>query len=145
MITGHTVVEISGRETVWGVTLDNGVTVPCDLVLVAIGVSPRLELALEAKLELNRGIVVDRYMATSHPNIYACGDVAEAYDFVYGESRLTPIWPNAYIGGRIAGFNMAGGTTEYLGGTAMNSLSYFGFDIMRLARQQYLITMAAKL
>jgi len=129
IITGHTVVEISGRETVEGVTLDNGVTAPCDLVLVAIGVSPRLELALEAKLELNRGIVVDRYMATNHPNIYACGDVAEAYDFVYGENRLTPIWPNAYIGGRIAGFNMAGVTTEYPGGTAMNSVNYFGFDI----------------
>jgi len=129
IITGHTVVEISGKETVEGITLDNGDTVPCDLVLVAIGVSPRLELALDAKLELNRGIVVNRYMATSHPNIYGCGDVAEAYDFVYGQNRLNPIWPNAYIGGRIAGLNMAGVTAEYPGGTAMNSLNYFGFDI----------------
>jgi NAD(P)H-nitrite reductase large subunit len=129
IITGHTVVEISGRETVEGITLDNGDTVLCDLVLVAIGVSPRLELALDAKLELSRGIVVNRYMTTSHPNIYACGDVAEAYDFVYGENRLNPIWPNAYIGGRIAGFNMAGVATEYPGGTAMNSLNYFGFDV----------------
>jgi NAD(P)H-nitrite reductase large subunit len=129
IITGHTVVEISGRETVEGITLDNGDTVLCDLVLVAIGVSPRLELALDAKLELSRGIVVNRYMTTSHPNIYACGDVAEAYDFVYGENRLNPIWPNAYIGGRIAGFNMAGVATEYRGSTAMNSLNYFGFDV----------------
>jgi NAD(P)H-nitrite reductase large subunit len=129
IITGHTVIEITGRETVEGVVLDNWEAMPCDLVLVAIGVSPRPELALDAKLKVNRGIVVDRHMATNHPGVYACGDVAEAYDFVYGENRLTPIWPNAYIGGRIAGFNMVGITAEYPGGTAMNSLNYFGIDI----------------
>jgi NAD(P)H-nitrite reductase large subunit len=129
IITGHTVVKISGRGTVKEVILDNGDIILCDLVVVAIGVSPRPELALDAKLKVNRGIVVDRNMATTHPGVYACGDVAEAYDFVYEKNRLTPIWPNAYIGGRIAGFNMAGIPTKYPGGTAMNSLNYFGIDI----------------
>jgi NAD(P)H-nitrite reductase large subunit len=129
IIAGHTVIEITGRETVEGVVLDNGKAMPCDLVLVAIGVSPRPELALDAKLKVNRGIVVDRHMATDHPDVYACGDVAEAYDFVYGDNRLTPIWPNAYIGGRIAGYNMADILVTYPGGTAMNSLNYFGIDI----------------
>jgi NAD(P)H-nitrite reductase large subunit len=129
IVTGHTVVEINGRESVEGATLDNGDTMPCDLLLVAIGVLPRSELALDAKLEINRGTVVDCHMATNHPNVYACGDVAEAYDFVYGENRLSPIWPNAYIGGRTAGFNMADIDTKYPGGTAMNSLNYFGIDI----------------
>jgi len=129
IITSHTVVKISGRGTVKEVILDNGDTILCDLVVVAIGVSPRLELTLDAKLEINRGIVVNHHMATNHPNVYACGDVAEAYDFVYGENRLTPIWPNAYIGGMIAGYNMVGIPTKYPGGTAMNSLNYFGIDI----------------
>lgn len=129
IITGHTVVEIRGGDAVEGAILDNGGAVPCDLVLVAIGVSPRSELALGGGIEVGRGVVVDRHMATNRPNVYACGDVAEAYDFVYGENRLTPIWPNAYIGGRIAGYNMAGVETEYPGGTAMNSLNYFGVDI----------------
>ncbi|MCL0029932.1 hypothetical protein M1O20_07350, partial [Dehalococcoidia bacterium] len=82
------------------------------------------------RIKVNRGIIVDRHMATSSPDVYACGDAAEAYDFVYGENRLTPIWPNAYMAGRIAGFNMAGTPTEYPGGTAMNSLKYFGLDIV---------------
>jgi len=69
-------------------------------------------------------------MTTSNPDVYACGDVAEAYDFVYGENRLTPIWPNAYLGGRIAGLNMAGIKAEYPGGTAMNSIKYFGASIV---------------
>jgi NAD(P)H-nitrite reductase large subunit len=129
IITGHTVVEVNGRESVEGATLDNGETLPCDLLLVAIGVLPRSELALDAKLEIDRGILVDHHMATNHPDVYACGDVAQAYDFAYGENRLSPIWPNAYIGGRTAGFNMAGIATEYPGGTAMNSLNYFGTDI----------------
>jgi len=129
IVTDHTVVEVNGRESVEGVTLDNGEELRCDLLLVAIGVSPRSELALDAGLDTKRGIIVDRYMATSHPHVHACGDVAEPYDFVYGENRLSPIWPNAFIGGRTAGCNMAGIATEYPGGTAMNSLNYFGIDI----------------
>ncbi len=129
ILAGKTVVEINGRGKVEEVTLDNGTIIPCDLVVVAIGVLPRPELASEAQLQINRGIVVDRHMATSHPGVYACGDVAEAYDFVYKENRVTPVWPNAYVGGRIAGLNMAGVPTEYPGGTAINSLNYFGVDI----------------
>jgi NAD(P)H-nitrite reductase large subunit len=129
VIVNDTVSEIIGEKTVEGVALDSGETVPCDLVVIAIGVLPRTELAQGTKIKINRGIVVDRYMATSCPDIYACGDVAEAYDFVLDTNRVTPIWPNAYIGGRVAGANMAGVKTEYLGGTAMNSVNYFGLDI----------------
>jgi NAD(P)H-nitrite reductase large subunit len=129
IVSSHTVSEISGEQTVRGVVLGEGEKVPCDLVVVAIGVTPRTELALSAGIKVNRGIVVDCHMATSYPDIYSCGDAAEAYDFVYGASRLTPIWPNAYIGGRIAGLNMAGMTAEYPAVTAVNSLNYFGLDI----------------
>ncbi len=129
IITGHTVAEIIGGEKVDGVILDNGKELKCQMVVVAIGVLPRVELVRGSQIEVNRGIVVDRFMATSVKDVYACGDVAEAYDFVYGSGRLTPIWPNAYIGGRTAGFNMAGVKTEYRGGTAMNTLNYFGLDI----------------
>lgn len=129
IVTSHTVAEICGEETVSRVVLDDGEEIHCDLVVVAIGVVPRIELVEGIGIKVNRGIVVDRHMATSHPDVYSCGDAAEAYDFVYGENRLTPIWPNAYLGGRIAGYNMAGVKTEYPGGTAMNSLNYFGLDI----------------
>ena len=129
MITAHTAAEISGEETVRGVVLDNGKRIACSLVVVAVGVMPRTEVALGTEIELDHGIVVDRRMATSYPTVYSCGDAAEAYDFVYGVNRLTPIWPNAYLGGRIAGYNMADIKTQYPGGTAMNSLTYFGLDI----------------
>jgi NAD(P)H-nitrite reductase large subunit len=129
IITGHTVSEIMGESSMEGVILDNGERVPCELVVMAIGVLPRTELARNTGIKVNRGIVVDRHMATSCPDVYACGDVAEAYDFIYGINRITPIWPNAYIGGMVAGRNMAGIEADYAGGTAMNSLNYFGMDI----------------
>ncbi|MDP6043315.1 MAG: FAD-dependent oxidoreductase [Dehalococcoidales bacterium] len=132
LMTGHTVAKISrgSRDKITGVILDDGTPIPGELVIVAIGVQPRMELITNTGIEINRGVVVDQYMATSNSDIYACGDVAEAYDIAYGECRLTPIWPNAYIGGRIAGFNMTGTPIEYPGGTAMNSLKYFGLDMV---------------
>jgi NAD(P)H-nitrite reductase large subunit len=131
IVTGHTVADITScaGDRVAGITTDNGVSIPCELVIVAIGVQPRTDLA-GTGIKLNRGIVVDRHMASSSADVYACGDAAEAYDFIYGENRLTPIWPNAYLGGRVAGFNMAGVPKEYGGGTAMNSLKYFGLAIV---------------
>jgi NAD(P)H-nitrite reductase large subunit len=132
IITGHTIAKINSSMLgeVNGVSRDDGRSIPCDMVVVAIGVIPRLDLAADNGVKTNRGIIVDRRMATSIAGVYACGDVSEAYDFVYGENRLTPVWPNAYVGGRVAGLNMAGKKAEYGGGTAMNALKYFGVNIL---------------
>ncbi len=132
IITGHTVSKINSNThgEVYGVTLDNGDVISCGMVIIAIGVRPRLELVNNTDIKVNRGIAVDKHMQTSVPGIYACGDVAEAFDFIYGENRLTPVWPNAYLGGRTAGLNMAGKATDYPGGTNINSMKYFGIYIV---------------
>jgi rubredoxin-NAD+ reductase len=57
--------------------LSDGQVIPCDLVVSAIGLRPRVDLAAAAGLQIGRGIVVDRELKTSHPNIYALGDCAE--------------------------------------------------------------------
>jgi len=140
LVFGQTVDEVLGQpedgEHVGGVRLQDGRQLSCDILAIAIGVTPRTELAAEAGLPVDRGIIVDRRMATSHPDVYACGDAAEAFDFVHGVERVTPIWPNAYIGGRVAGLNMAGRETVYSGGTAMNALSYFGLAIVSAGLQE---------
>jgi len=132
ILTDHTVDRINSYlpGEVTGVSLDDSRTIPCEMVIVAIGVQPRTRLVADSGLEINRGILVDRHMATSEPDVYACGDVAEAYDFIHKENRLSPIWPNAYRGGRIAGLNMTGMPTEYPGGTAMNAMKYFGISVV---------------
>jgi NAD(P)H-nitrite reductase large subunit len=110
--------------------MTDGTEIPCDLVVVAIGVIPRTELVKDSAVKVNRGIVVDRTMRTSVPDVYACGDVAEAYDFLTNGSRLLPLWPLAHLGGRVAGYNMAGKKAEYEGGTVMSSLKYFELPVI---------------
>jgi len=134
IVTGHTVEEITGTPEEEGrvaaVVLNDGRRINCQAIIVAIGVLPRTNLIAGTAVRTNRGIVVDRHMATSCSDIYACGDAAEAYDFLRSEEKLTPIWPNAFAGGRIAGFNMAGRSVVYEGTTNMNSFNYFGLPII---------------
>jgi len=134
VITGQSVQRILGRKDndtyVGGVIITDGTEIPCDLVVVAIGVIPRIELVKETPMKVNRGIVVDRSMRTNIPDVYACGDAAEAYDFLIDGNRLLPLWPLAHLGGRVAGYNMAGKKAEYEGGTIMSSLKYFGLPII---------------
>lgn len=128
--TGTTVREVVGGEELEGLVLTGGRSLPCDLLIVAVGVVPRTELAREAGLAVNRGIVVDRGMRTSAPGVYACGDCAEVYDFVAGSPRLLPLWPNAYSGGKAAGANMAGGKREFSLATGMNAMHFFDYYII---------------
>ncbi|MCW3983309.1 MAG: FAD-dependent oxidoreductase [Candidatus Bathyarchaeota archaeon] len=136
IVTGQSVQKIIGKPdneaAVGGVVLTKGDTVPCDLVIVAIGVIPRTELVAGTAIKVNRGIVVDSTMQTNVPDVYASGDVAEAYDFVLGQNRLLPLWPLAMQGGHVAGYNMAGQKATYEGGTNMSSLKYFGIPIVSI-------------
>jgi NAD(P)H-nitrite reductase large subunit len=134
VITGQTVKRILGKYNneaeVGGVVMTDGKEIPCDLVVIAIGVIPRTELVKQTPVIVNRGIVVDRFMRTNIPDVYACGDVAEAHDFLMNRNRLLPLWPLAHLGGQVAGYNMAGKQVEYEGGTVMSSLKYFDLPII---------------
>jgi NAD(P)H-nitrite reductase large subunit len=108
------VVEILGKKgTVNGVSLADGKTLACDMVAYAIGVRPRLELAKQAGLEIDRGILVNEYLQTNDPSIYAAGDVAQVYDPATGQSVLDSLWGPARQQGYAAGLNMAGKSTAY--------------------------------
>jgi NAD(P)H-nitrite reductase large subunit len=136
IVTGQSVQKIMGKpdndSEVGSVILTKGDQIPCDLVIVAIGVIPRTELVAGTAVKTNRGIVVDNFMQTNVADVYASGDVAEAYDFILNQNRLLPLWPLAVLEGRIAGYNMAGVKTIYAGGTNMSSLKYFGIPIVSI-------------
>jgi len=126
VVTEDTVVRIEGEGAqITGVTLKSGDYIPCDTVVVAIGVRPAAAFLKGSKVEVNRGIVVNDSMETSVKGIYAAGDVAEASDFFSGQKNPMPIWPDAYIQGDVAGTAMAGGEKAYGGGLAMNSIELF--------------------
>jgi len=91
------VAEILGDRRAQGVRLEGGPTLPADFVIVATGIRPNLELAQRAGLAVNRGVLVDNYLATSHPNVLAAGDLAEHCGTIYG------LWGAAQFQGNIAG------------------------------------------
>ena len=134
IITGHALQRILGKDEdeneAAAVVLDNGKVIPCGIVVMAIGVRPCTDLAIGTEIKTNIGIVVNKFMQTSIPYIYACGDVAEAYDFILEDNRVLPQWPTAYLSGRVSGYNMAGKKTQYDGGTIMSALKYFDVPII---------------
>jgi NAD(P)H-nitrite reductase large subunit len=113
--------EILGKHgRVVGVrTIDGGV-IPCEMVAVAIGVRPRLELAKDAGLKTDRGIIVNEYLQTSHPHIFAAGDVAQVFDPATGKTLLSSLWGPARDMGRAAGLNLAGQPRAYHKGQPFN-------------------------
>lgn len=113
--------EILGHKgRVSGVRTKDGRFIRCNLVGIAIGVRPRLELARESGLQVDRGILVDEYLGTSQEDIFAAGDVAQVYDPFTGKSIVDSLWGPALGQGSTAGFNMAGGNAAYSKPVAFN-------------------------
>ncbi|MBR5381618.1 MAG: NAD(P)/FAD-dependent oxidoreductase [Oscillospiraceae bacterium] len=110
--------------------MKSGEVVFFDILVLAVGVRANTALVKEAGGEVNRGIVVNGKMETSIPDIYAAGDCAEGYDVSLGQNRVLAILPNAYMQGRAAGVNMAGGDETYDKGMPMNSIGFFGLHAM---------------
>ena len=109
-----------GELCVGAVKTKAGQTISCDIVGVAVGVGPRLELAKAAGLKIEKGVVVDETMKTSDSHIYAAGDVAQVFDTLTGKPIMDVLWPTARNQGRVAGANMAGVYTAYKKEIALN-------------------------
>ncbi|MBV9950050.1 MAG: NAD(P)/FAD-dependent oxidoreductase, partial [Myxococcales bacterium] len=93
--TGRTVEAILGTTAVEGVVLDDGKTLPADMVVVACGIRPRVDLALASGLPVNRGILVSDSLATEAPGVYAVGECVEHMGRTYG--IVSPVWEQASI------------------------------------------------
>src|SRR3990172_7461277 len=94
--------------------------IPAELLAVAIGIVPRTELAREGGAKVGRGILVDSFMQTTLPGVFAAGDVAEVYDPTTGKTVLDSLWWLALGQGRCAGLNMAGAGVAYQRPPAFN-------------------------
>jgi len=109
------------------VELKSGKTLTAALVILAIGVRPNGELAKNAGLTVNArgGIVVDEYLRTSDPAIYAVGDVIEVTDFVFKDRTMIPLAGPANKQGRIAANNIAGASEAYKGSQGTSVVQVF--------------------
>ncbi len=114
---------LQGGDSVNTALLDNGEELPAEMAVFSAGVRPNIQLAGSMDLQQNKGIVVDDYLQTSDPHVYAAGDVAEWNGNLYG------IWWPAKEQGQIAGANMAGESDIYQGTTMSTKLKVVGIDL----------------
>jgi len=114
------------------VFLNNGTSVETDAVILAIGVKPETKLAVEAGLEIGetRGILVNEFLQTSNPDIYAVGDAIEVAHFINNKKVLIPLaWP-ANRQGRIVADNIVlGNQYKYSGSLGSSILKFFELSV----------------
>lgn len=127
----NTVVKAASKgKQITAVILKDGKKLPCDLLILAVGVRPRTELAEKAGLEVNRGIVTDiQTMQTSNEDIYAAGDCCVSIDMLDGSKKIIALWPNAVQQGNVAGAQMAGEDVTVGGTYSVNAIDFFGLRI----------------
>ncbi len=116
-----------GKEKVEGVQLKSGLTINCQAMVIAVGTIPNIELAVACGIECKRGVIVDEYLQTNDPNIFAVGEIAEFKGFLYGITAAAEQQAEIvarYLNGDISKY--------YEGSLLMNILKMHGTDLVSL-------------
>lgn len=121
------------------VQLDSGESLDADVVISATGVRSNIEFLEGSGIESEFGVLVNDYLQTNHPDIYAAGDVCQGRDFSTGNYDVQAIQPTAADHGRIAAMNMCGKNIKHQGSINMNVL-----DTMGLISSSYGLWMGAE-
>ncbi len=121
-----------GEQFVEGVVVDKAI-LPADMVIIAMGVRPKAELAAKAGLELGvtGAIKVNAYMCTSDPDIYAAGDCVENIDIITGKPCYVPLGSTANKEGRVVAVNICGGDEKFPGVVASTVCKVFDYCVAR--------------
>ncbi len=134
------VAEVIGdaRGRVTGVRLTSGEVLPCELVGAGIGVKPQLDLLRGTPIKIDKGILVDEFLQSIVPDVYAAGDCAQVWDRWTERYTLDSLWPTAVAAGKIAGRNMTcrypGMRTAYAKGIPFNACLLFGLHITAMGQ-----------
>ena len=116
---------VDGEGNITEVILSSGEHVPCDFIIMAAGVRPRIQIALDSGIKAERAIEVDDHLRTSAPDVYAAGDC----------TGLSGVWPDAMAQGRAAAENMAGLDTVYEKPYPFkNTSNFFGVTMLSAGR-----------
>ncbi|MEO7156255.1 MAG: FAD-dependent oxidoreductase [Vicinamibacterales bacterium] len=126
---GVTVNEIRGEaDGTKSVELSDGRALTADVVILATGIRPNLDLLQGSGIATDEAILVDDRMRTNFPYVYAGGDVAQGPALFEGKKVVHPIQPTAVDHGRVAGANMAGHEVHYPGSLSMNVVDICGLQ-----------------
>lgn len=131
LVTQDAVIQFEGTPRVQKVILKSGRELTADLVIIAAGVKPNVELARQAGVLLGPtgAIQVNTKMQTNIPDLYACGDCAESYSLITGKPFYRPLGSTANKMGRIAGDQCTGGDLEFRGGLGTGIFKVFDLAV----------------
>jgi NADPH-dependent 2,4-dienoyl-CoA reductase/sulfur reductase-like enzyme len=131
LIKSTSLTELRGDEVVSSAVLKDGQVLPCDLVVAGIGVQPAIEIAKDSGLKVGDGILVNEYLETSHPDVFAAGDVANFQDVLFGKRRRVEHWDNAVSQGQYCARSLMGDRTPF------RHVPYFFSDIFDLSYEYW--------
>ncbi len=129
LLLSKNITAIRGQGRVQEVALDDGSTLPCQFVGITIGVIPNIDLVKDSPIEVNRGILVDEYLQTNIPGIYAIGDCAELRQPPAGRRAIEPVWYTGRLMGEAASYNICHDQPlPYNPGIWFNSAKFFDLE-----------------
>jgi nitrite reductase (NADH) large subunit len=128
--TSRTIEAVLGEEAVEGVRLDDGKTLPADMLVLACGVRPRTEVAKASGLPINKGIIVNDTLATESPGVYAIGECSEHAGKLYG--LVAPAWEQAAVLADV--LTGVGPQARYRGSKVYARLKVAGVDVASMGR-----------
>jgi NADPH-dependent 2,4-dienoyl-CoA reductase/sulfur reductase-like enzyme len=97
---GAMLTELRGTGKVGTALFDNGQTIPCDLLVAGVGAQPVTEFIAQSGFEVNNGVVVNEYLETAVPGVFAAGDIANYPDLLFAKRRRVEHWDNAVSQGQ---------------------------------------------
>jgi NAD(P)H-nitrite reductase large subunit len=124
-----------GNGRAQGVELESGEVLRADILIAATGIKPNVEFLAGSGIETHWGVIVDDYLRTNAPDIYAAGDIAEVHDRLTGERYVHAIFPNAVAQGQCVALNLLGWKVLYEGAESMNSLKHLGLPVVAVGAQ----------
>ncbi|MBS3779255.1 MAG: FAD-dependent oxidoreductase [Desulfovermiculus sp.] len=129
-------IEFGGQNRVDYLRTNGGEKLRADAYIAATGVKPNIGFVQGTDIEVDEGVLVDDFMQTSWPGIFACGDAAQARELLSGERQVLGLYPVAVQQGWIAGKNALGRNQTYQPQPSMNSLKGLSFQLVVVGRQQ---------
>jgi NADPH-dependent 2,4-dienoyl-CoA reductase/sulfur reductase-like enzyme len=131
LVKSATVKQLRGNGIVSSVALADGQSVPCQMVVAGIGVTPLTEVLATSGLEVQDGVMVNEYLRTRHADIYAAGDVASYQDVIFGKRRRVEHWDNAVSQGQYCARALMGDQTPF------RHVPYFFSDVFDLSYEYW--------
>jgi NAD(P)H-nitrite reductase large subunit len=120
--------EIKGKESVESIITSEGESIECQFVGLTVGVSPNITFLNNSGVDTNKGILVNEYLQTNIPNIYAIGDCAEIQQPQPGRRSIEAVWYTGKIMGQTLAKTLAGQKTVYNPGNWFNSAKFFDIE-----------------